>query len=104
RLRRVSRAFQTSPMPPAPRAETISYGPSRVPGARAMELVRIIDGEILPSPANSPRAVGQLKRPPAAVPARSPAPEPPGSVAPHETRPKPFSVTESPTRRRPPVR
>src|SRR6185436_7197109 len=37
RLRRVSRAFHTSPMPPAPRAERISYGPSRVPGASAME-------------------------------------------------------------------
>src|SRR5215207_7181116 len=37
RLRRVSRAFQTSPMPPAPRAERISYGPSRIPGDRAME-------------------------------------------------------------------
>src|SRR5215208_5269446 len=37
RFRRVSRAFQTSPMPPAPRWERISYGPSRVPGARAME-------------------------------------------------------------------
>ena len=36
RLRRVSRAFHTSPMPPAPRADRISYGPSRVPGARAM--------------------------------------------------------------------
>src|SRR6187455_2638893 len=42
RLRRVSRAFHTSPMPPAPRAERISYGPSRVPDVRAMELVRII--------------------------------------------------------------
>src|SRR6266496_1896502 len=31
----VSRARYTSPMPPAPRAETISYGPSRWPGVRA---------------------------------------------------------------------
>src|SRR3954470_23685739 len=31
RSRRVSRAFQTSPIPPAPRGETISYGPRRVP-------------------------------------------------------------------------
>src|SRR6185436_19641558 len=38
RFRRVSRAFQTSPMPPAPSAERISYGPSRVPGARAIEV------------------------------------------------------------------
>ena len=30
---RGSRALYTSPMPPAPRAETISYGPSRTPGA-----------------------------------------------------------------------
>src|SRR5688500_15703862 len=43
RLRRVSRAFHTSPMPPVPRAERISYGPSRVPGARAMDLVWSID-------------------------------------------------------------
>ena len=28
-------ARYTSPMPPAPRAESISYGPSRVPGVRA---------------------------------------------------------------------
>src|SRR3954470_16469540 len=31
RSRRVSRALQTSPIPPAPRGETISYGPRRVP-------------------------------------------------------------------------
>jgi hypothetical protein len=35
RSRRVSRALYTSPMPPAPSAERISYGPSRVPGVRA---------------------------------------------------------------------
>src|SRR6187397_2123780 len=45
RSRRVSRAFHTSPMPPAPRAERISYGPTRVPDARTIEVVRIIDGE-----------------------------------------------------------
>ncbi|MEO5922746.1 MAG: hypothetical protein ABIR70_02865 [Bryobacteraceae bacterium] len=32
RSSRVSRAFQTSPMPPAPRAERIRYGPSLSPG------------------------------------------------------------------------
>src|SRR6516225_5031098 len=31
RSKRVSRAFQTSPMPPAPRGATISYGPSLSP-------------------------------------------------------------------------
>src|SRR6516164_8406162 len=31
RPKRVSRAFQTSPMPPAPRGATISYGPSLSP-------------------------------------------------------------------------
>ena len=31
RSRRVSRAFQTSPMPPAPSADRISYGPRRAP-------------------------------------------------------------------------
>ena len=35
RSSRVSRARYTSPMPPAPRAETISYGPKRAPGMRA---------------------------------------------------------------------
>ena len=36
RSRRVSRALYTSPMPPAPMAERISYGPRRAPGERAM--------------------------------------------------------------------
>ena len=31
RSSRVSRALYTSPMPPAPRGERISYGPRRVP-------------------------------------------------------------------------
>ena len=31
RSSRVSRAFQTSPIPPAPTRETTSYGPRRVP-------------------------------------------------------------------------
>src|SRR5688572_17914465 len=48
RLRRVSRAFQTSPMPPAPRADKISYGPSRVPGVRTMEVAGIIECRVLP--------------------------------------------------------
>src|SRR6185436_17388208 len=38
---RVSRARYTSPMPPAPRGATISYGPSRVPGVRLMERSRL---------------------------------------------------------------
>ena len=36
RLRRLSRARYTSPMPPAPNGATISYGPSRVPGVKGM--------------------------------------------------------------------
>ncbi len=36
RLSRVSRAFHTSPIPPAPRRVRISYGPSRAPGAMIM--------------------------------------------------------------------
>src|SRR5262249_3815539 len=36
RSRRVSRARYTSPMPPAPIGETISYGPNRVPEAKAI--------------------------------------------------------------------
>ena len=32
----VSRAFHTSPIPPAPMAEWISYGPRRTPAARVM--------------------------------------------------------------------
>src|ERR1700689_5421812 len=36
RLSRASRARYTSPMPPAPTADTISYGPSFVPGVRAI--------------------------------------------------------------------
>src|ERR1700688_1861652 len=36
RSRRVSRARYTSPIPPAPRGDSISYGPSLVPGARGM--------------------------------------------------------------------
>src|SRR5258705_500953 len=42
RSSRVSRARYTSPMPPAPSAESISYGPMRVPGVRAKRLSRII--------------------------------------------------------------
>src|SRR6266496_3396952 len=33
---RVSRAFQTSPIPPAPRGEMTSYGPRRVPAVNAI--------------------------------------------------------------------
>src|SRR5215470_7687223 len=33
---RVSRARYTSPIPPAPRGDTISYGPRRVPASRVM--------------------------------------------------------------------
>jgi hypothetical protein len=33
---RVSRAFQTSPIPPAPMGARISYGPKRVPAVKAM--------------------------------------------------------------------
>ena len=40
-------AFQTSPMPPAPRADKISYGPSRVPGVRAIEVVGIIEDRLI---------------------------------------------------------
>ena len=40
RLRRTSWARYTSPMPPAPRAATISYVPIRVPGAKAMKTKR----------------------------------------------------------------
>src|ERR1700720_4549659 len=36
RSKRVSRARYTSPMPPAPRAATISYAPSLVPAERSM--------------------------------------------------------------------
>jgi hypothetical protein len=36
RFSRVSRARYTSPMPPAPRAVTISYGPSLVPADRSI--------------------------------------------------------------------
>src|SRR6476469_3892269 len=36
RSRRVSRARYTSPIPPAPIGETISYGPSLAPGANGM--------------------------------------------------------------------
>src|SRR5262249_9916663 len=36
RSRRVSRARYTSPMPPAPIGETISYGPNPVPEAKAI--------------------------------------------------------------------
>src|SRR5712692_4821871 len=41
RSSRVSRAFHTSPMPPAPRGETISYGPSRVPAPITNQQPRI---------------------------------------------------------------
>src|SRR5271168_3545192 len=43
RPRRVSVAFHTSPMPPAPMGARISYGPKRVPAVRAMGI-----GTILP--------------------------------------------------------
>lgn len=35
---RVSRAFHTSPIPPAPSGATTSYGPSREPGEMAMDV------------------------------------------------------------------
>src|SRR5438105_2456992 len=37
RLRRVSRARKTCPIPPAPIGATISYGPRRLPGATDMD-------------------------------------------------------------------
>jgi len=37
RLRRESVALYTSPIPPAPRGETISYGPNFVPGRTGMD-------------------------------------------------------------------
>ena len=46
----------TSPMPPAPRAETISYGPSRTPGASAMTLLRSETGNRLNYRGFQPRA------------------------------------------------
>src|SRR5512135_3236429 len=42
RWRRVSRARQTSPMPPAPRRDRTSNGPRREPGSRGMAVVTII--------------------------------------------------------------
>ncbi len=39
--------FVHLPMPPAPRAETISYGPSRTPGASAMDLPGMENGNRL---------------------------------------------------------
>lgn len=47
RSRQVSRALNTSPMPPNQRAETISYVPSRTPWASAMALLRIETGNRL---------------------------------------------------------
>ena len=44
RLSFVSRARYTSPMPPAPRAERISYGPRRVPTGRAKCLLGCLLG------------------------------------------------------------
>src|SRR5262245_40214058 len=41
RSSRVSRAFHTAPIPPAPIADSTSYGPSLVPGARIMVVVQI---------------------------------------------------------------
>ena len=52
RSSRVSRARYTSPIPPAPRAERISNGPSRVPEARATGALRIIRGAESPSGRN----------------------------------------------------
>src|SRR5271170_3200984 len=43
RLRRVSRAFHTSPIPPAPRGERSSYGPSLVPAERFMAPVIVAE-------------------------------------------------------------
>jgi hypothetical protein len=40
RSRRVSRAFQTSPMPPAPIGARISYGPSLSPAESGILLVK----------------------------------------------------------------
>src|SRR5882724_6527238 len=42
RPRRVSRARYTSPIPPAPSGETVSYGPSLIPGTIAIETAGII--------------------------------------------------------------
>src|SRR5512140_138226 len=49
RCRRVSRARQTSPIPPAPRRDRTSHGPRREPGSRGMVLVTIIDNPRLMS-------------------------------------------------------
>jgi hypothetical protein len=43
RSRRVSRAFQTCPMPPSPIRERISYGPSFAPGFNSMGQDAMID-------------------------------------------------------------
>src|SRR5438034_9365112 len=42
RSSRVSRAFHTSPIPPAPRGARTSYGPRRVPAVIAMKCVGIL--------------------------------------------------------------
>src|SRR6187401_1794286 len=73
RFRRVSRAFQTSPMPPAPSAERISYGPSRVPGARGkvapllLFLLSLLAlGPVLPHPFTHAFPAVRRNRPPPA--------------------------------------
>ena len=45
RSNRVSRALYTSPMPPAPKAAVMAYGPSRVPGVRDIVRVPTTAGE-----------------------------------------------------------
>ena len=46
RLSRVSRAFQTCPIPPSPSGPTISYGPSRVPVDHVMRQIVALSGRI----------------------------------------------------------
>ena len=45
----VSRARYTSPMPPAPSGERISYGPRRVPAVRAKQLLDYTGGRAAPT-------------------------------------------------------
>ena len=60
RSSRVSRAFQTSPIPPAPTRETISYGPRRVPAETTV--MSVGPARIIPH-AGSRRAPEQLRSP-----------------------------------------
>src|SRR5262245_45077095 len=79
---RVSRARQTSPIPPAPRGERISYGFSREPGVRAIRLGKVYASErLIPGWRIGSNSLAILSGFESLPPSQAVAPAPRGSCA-----------------------